>query len=165
MEEISWKQIAIIAIIGTLLVTVYLYTSISSNHNTPEGYIDNVSITNSSDGLWNINLNTATLANLDYFGVEIMWVDSSNRIIMRELVYNQTHVTKGQVFNISQSFNLSETPSEVDILFFDNPYYISDINNAHMQYIFKYDNGTWINANFQKNDTHARDLFKNDKGT
>lgn len=84
---------------------------------------------------------------MDYFGVEIIWIDSSNNIIKRQLVYNQTHVIKGQVFNISQSFNLSETPYGFNILFYNNPN-IDDDRNAHT-YALLYVNRTWKNPNLQ----------------
>lgn len=164
--EISWEKIAAIGIIGVLILVAIVYVDFNGSHYSPEEYVCNVSISNSSDGLCNVSFTTSIAANMDYFGVEIMLLDSSNNLIIRQLVYNQTHVVKGQVLNISQSFNLSKSPTYVDILFYDNPYYINNIKNAHIQYLFEYYNGTWMNSNFKDDDTEMRYiLFKHDNKT
>jgi len=149
-KKIIEEKIAFIGILGALFLIGALF-AYSGNYDpySPLSYsqpedIYNVYIGNSSDGLWHVNFTTGIFANMNYFGIEMIWADSSNQLIMRQLVYNQTHVVKGQVFNISQSFNLSESPFYVDILFFDNPDDIGDINKAHAQAIYKYQDGDWI---------------------
>ncbi len=164
--EISWKKIATIGIIGVLFLVAIVYVDFSASHYSPKELINNISINNNSKGLCNVSFTTGIVVNMDYFGVEIMLLDSSNRVLTRQLVYNQTHVTKGQVFNISQSFNLSKSPTYVDILFYDNPYAINEIDSAHTQCLLEYYNGTWMNSNFKDNDTEMRYiLFKHDNKT
>lgn len=164
--EISWKKIATIGIIGVIFLVAIVYVDFNASHYSPKEYVCNVSITNSSNGLCNVSFTTGIAVNMDYFGVEIMLLDSSNRVLTRQLVYNQTHVLKGQVFNISQSFNLSKSPTYVDVLFYDNPYAINEIDSAHIQYLFEYYNGTWMNPNFKDEDTEMRYiLFKHDNKT
>jgi hypothetical protein len=120
-----------------------IHSYIGDNSNKSEEYIANVSITNSSDGLYNVNLNMGILVNMDYVAVETMWIDSSNNVITKQFVWNQTHVVKGQVFNISKPCKLSKTPSKVVILLYDNPYVVNDESNSHLTILMYYENGTW----------------------
>ena len=142
-KDISWREIGIIGIVGVLFLLIIVFTSIHANQYTPEESISKVSITNSTDGLWNINITGNILKPNDFFGVEILWMDSNNRVMTKELAYNQSHVINGDVFNISQTYNLSETPSNVLILFYNNQYAVNDESEAQLTTEYTNQNGTW----------------------
>jgi hypothetical protein len=142
-NDISWRKIGIIGIVGFLSLFILVFFSIHANQYTPEESISKVSINNSTDGIWNINITGTILKNNDYFGVVIFWIDSSNRVMIKELAYNQSHVANGEVYNISRTYNLSETPSNVLILFYNNPYVVNDESEAQITTEYTNHNGTW----------------------
>jgi hypothetical protein len=144
-KDISWREIGIVGIAGILIFIIAVFITVHTNQYTPEESIYNVSINNNSDGIWNVNITGSILKNNDYFGVMILWIDSNNRVITKELAYNQSQVVKGEVFNISRTYNLSETPSNALILYYDNPYVINDESGAHLVTEYTNRNGTWTN--------------------
>ena len=144
-KDISWREIGIIGIAGILIFIIAVFITIYGNQYIPEEAITNVSINNNSDGIWNVNITGSILKNNDYFGIMILWIDSNNRVITKELAYNRSQVVKGEVFNISRTYNLSETPSRVLILYYDNPNVINDESEAHLVTEYTNRNGTWAN--------------------
>ena len=144
-KDISWREIGIIGIAGILIFIIAVFITIHGNQYIPEEAITNVSINNNSDGIWNVNITGSILKNNDYFGIMILWIDSNNRVITKELAYNRSQVVKGEVFNISRTYNLSETPSRVLILYYDNPNVINDESEAQLVTEYTNRNGTWAN--------------------
>ena len=142
-KDISWREIGIVGIAGILIFIIAVFITIPGNQYIPEEAITNVSINNNSDGIWNVNITGTILKDNDYFGVMILWIDSNNRVMTKELAYNQSHVVKGEVFNISRTYNLSENPSRVLILYYDSPYIINDESEAHLVTEYMNRNGTW----------------------
>ena len=142
-KDISWREIGIIGIAGILIFIIAVFITIHGNQYIPEEAITNVSINNNSDGIWNVNITGSILKNNDYFGIMILWIDSNNRVITKELAYNRSQVVKGEVFNISRTYNLSETPSRVLILYYDNPNVINDESEAYLVTEYTNRNGTW----------------------
>jgi hypothetical protein len=145
-KDISWREIGIIGIVGILLFIIAVFFTLHGNQYTPEESIYNVSIDSTSDGIWNVNITGSILKDNNYFGVMILWIDSYNSVMVKELAYNQSHVVKSEVFNISRTYNLSETPSRVLILYYDNPYILNDESGAHLTTEYMNRNGTWTSS-------------------
>lgn len=145
-KDISWREIGIVGIVAIIVFIIAAFIVTNSNHYTPEESINEVSINNNSNGMWNVNITGNILENNSYFAVVILWIDSNKILITKDIAYNQSHVVKGEVFNISRTYNLSKTPSTVLILYYDNPYVVNDETEAHLTTEYANDNGTWTNS-------------------
>lgn len=145
------KKNLVYGIVGVLflIVAISIYIDyqagmfVDKKYTPPFVGVENYSIDNNSYGSWNLNVTVFMMDNVDYVAMEVVWLDSTNNLIEKKIVWNKTKLKEGEVFNISNSYNLTSTPSKVLILFYDNPFATNDGSNSKSVLEIDNNNGIW----------------------
>jgi uncharacterized membrane protein YvbJ len=96
----------------------------------------NESIGQSSNRVWYANATASVNGHMNYLAMETTWYDSSGNVIEEKLAWSQTNLVPGY-YLINSTYKLNTTPSEVKLLFFDNPSGVGNDDQSNFEAEFK----------------------------
>ena len=139
-KKISTNVLIIIAIAGligilillspliTMLIAMFTVPVYEMNESVSHQYIGQI-----SNGVWYANATVSIGGHMNYLAMETTWYDSSGNVIEKNLAWTKTNLLSGHDYSINTTYDLNTSPSQVKLVFFDNPSEIGNENDSNDQ--------------------------------